>query len=334
MDIQQRLFQAIKAKLNENQSLAFEIADVLKLTNDSAYRRLRGDKQLSLQETQKLCNHFAITPDWFYKNDGDKQIIPFEYHAIQNTSNTFYDQLARIKESFSFGFANVEMIHISNDLSLFQLLQVPELTAFKLFFWSKTNHSFKELKNEKFSLERYMHYDESINKALRVIVKNYLDFPSVDIIGNQAITFFLNQISYYYDSGFFETKDDALILLEKLKELIQHYKKQAELGVKFLFKTDPRPDSPAIKLYANEIMNVNSIILAKVDHMKKTFVTTSGINFLESDSEPFYDVNYEWALNLMKKSIYLTEFSERERNKIFLEIDESINEQILKISQR
>ena len=62
-DIQNQLFNQIKDRLPENLSLVDEIADLLEISNDSAYRRIRGDKALEFEELGKLAKHFKISLD-------------------------------------------------------------------------------------------------------------------------------------------------------------------------------------------------------------------------------------------------------------------------------
>ena len=59
-DVQNAFFERVRQKLNANLSLVNEIADVLEMSNDSAYRRLRGETALSLNEAFILANHFQI----------------------------------------------------------------------------------------------------------------------------------------------------------------------------------------------------------------------------------------------------------------------------------
>jgi hypothetical protein len=57
---QQLFFKHIKSLLPQHISLADTIADVLNISNDSAYRRIRGETQISLEEIKKLCEKFKI----------------------------------------------------------------------------------------------------------------------------------------------------------------------------------------------------------------------------------------------------------------------------------
>ncbi len=62
-EIQQQLFGEIKRKIGENGSAADEIAGLLGISSDSAYRRMRGEKNISLDELYTLCSHYKISLD-------------------------------------------------------------------------------------------------------------------------------------------------------------------------------------------------------------------------------------------------------------------------------
>ena len=50
------LMQRIKEALPKNISLVDELADLLKISNDSAYRRMRGQTDLSVEKWQQSVN--------------------------------------------------------------------------------------------------------------------------------------------------------------------------------------------------------------------------------------------------------------------------------------
>mgnify|MGYP001792391527 FL=1 len=74
-DAQQLFFQHIKGLLSPHLSLADEVANVLNISNDSAYRRIRGDKAIALDEIKKLCIHFRISLDQFMHLNSDSVLF-------------------------------------------------------------------------------------------------------------------------------------------------------------------------------------------------------------------------------------------------------------------
>ena len=62
-ELQQNLFKLIKSKVAEDIPLAEEIAALLNISTDSVYRRIRGEKTLSIDELQTLCVHYKVSLD-------------------------------------------------------------------------------------------------------------------------------------------------------------------------------------------------------------------------------------------------------------------------------
>ena len=59
------LFQHLKSILPSHLSMADEVADLLEISPDSAYRRIRGEKPITLEELEKVCVHYNISLDQF-----------------------------------------------------------------------------------------------------------------------------------------------------------------------------------------------------------------------------------------------------------------------------
>ena len=86
-DIQVSFLNMVKKRLPPNISLADEISDILDISRDSAYRRLRGETILSLTEVRKISNHYGISLDTLLNTQNDS--ITFQYRSINNESFTF-----------------------------------------------------------------------------------------------------------------------------------------------------------------------------------------------------------------------------------------------------
>jgi hypothetical protein len=56
--LQEEVFNKIKSVLPPHLSLASAVANALHISEDSAYRRIRGEKPLSLPEFEMLCSKF------------------------------------------------------------------------------------------------------------------------------------------------------------------------------------------------------------------------------------------------------------------------------------
>ena len=93
-DVQTSFLNMIKESMPKNLSFADEIAELLNVSKDSAYRRLRGETTLSLAEIQKLCSHFGVSIDRLLGTSTDQ--ITFQYRAVDGVNLTFEDYLNSI----------------------------------------------------------------------------------------------------------------------------------------------------------------------------------------------------------------------------------------------
>ena len=86
--VQQLFFLHIKNSLLPHLALVDSIAEVLNISNDSAYRRIRGEKQISFEEIQKLSTHFKISLDQFLHLKSDSFLFT---GALPDKSDNFFD---------------------------------------------------------------------------------------------------------------------------------------------------------------------------------------------------------------------------------------------------
>ena len=63
MELQKKIFEHIQNAIPKDYIMVNEIADLLNISVDSAYRRIRGDKAIEIQETALLCTHYKISLD-------------------------------------------------------------------------------------------------------------------------------------------------------------------------------------------------------------------------------------------------------------------------------
>src|ERR1043166_6650675 len=68
---QTAFFTYLKNKLPAHLSLVDEVAELLNISIDSAYRRIRGENTLRFDEIQLLAKHFSVSLDQFLQLQQD-----------------------------------------------------------------------------------------------------------------------------------------------------------------------------------------------------------------------------------------------------------------------
>ena len=329
IDIQEQIFQKIIDQLPPNISLVDEISEILEISTDSAYRRIRGEKHLTIHEVQTLCEKYRFSVD----DLASKSIstVTFRANLLSEEGFNFTNYFESLLDNIQVVSIHeqAEVIFLLNEINLFQLVQVPEVYAFKLFYWQKSNLGFPGYRDKLFTFDLL---DDEIIKITSEITEYYTKLRTIELTTEETLISFLKQVLFYYEAGFFETKNDAKKLCEKLIELVEHLKHQAELGFKFAFGKKPAGKEGNFLLYYNDILLIDQTILVKAGDNISTYITNNGINLLQTYNKNFFQYNYQWCKNLIQKSTLISGTGEKERNKFFLKLNDKIQNVIRQIS--
>ncbi len=320
--IQNEFFKRIRSILPSHLSLVDEITEILDISNDSAYRRIRCEKQLSLDEFFLLCKHYDISSDEILSRHSDK--ICFRSYLLDEKDFRFekyLEALLRDLKSVS-EQKNPQFIFVLNELNLFQIIQIPEVAAFKFFFWSKSNLCFSDYKDLLFIANRT---NDRLRELNMEILHYYVQIPTIELMAQEALSSMMKQICFYHEAGFFKGSHETNSLCNKLIDLINHLRQQAELGFKFPYGTKPVGQEGNFMLYYNDLILVDNTILVSSDETRMTYITSNAINLLLTDNPVFYKRNYQWGKNMISKSTLISGTAEKERYKFFRGIEDQIN---------
>lgn len=320
-ELQQQLFKAIKSKMGESNTAVEEIAKLLGISNDSTYRRMRGDKTLTIDELQLLCNHYQVSLDQFMNVQAkgivfqgqymDKGNFRFEEYVISLLHNMTYINSFREKQFF----------YLCKDLPIFHQYHIREIAAFKWFFYLKTYFHFPGFEKKKF---RFTDHPDEIFSIERKVLDLYNQIPSVEIWNLENMNIFFRQIEFYRDGRVFESDQDIYKLYEAIEKLWEHLEQQASLGYKFNYGDADQKPIGEFKMYFNEVLLGDNNSMVVLDGVKMAFVSHTTINFMMTKDEGFTENMYNHIQNQMKRSTLISEVSEKERARFFRIIRQKI----------
>lgn len=291
-----------------------EVAELLKISYDSAYRRIRGQKVLSLGELQILSSHFNISLDTLFslKNENvvfrDFLIGP-DGIGIKDWLKVILNDMNRIHAA-----KDKVIMYSAKDPPLFHYFQLPEIAAFKTFFWQKTLLQFPEFEGKKFSLADI---DQEIRDLGLQCLAKYIRVPTIELWNVDTFIIVFSQMEYYWVSGLFENKEDIFILCEKFELWLRHIQKQAELGFKYIYGTEPVGIEDNFKLYLNEVVLNDNSIYVKMDDTCITYITDNVLSLLITSDPVFCKQKEKFLNSLCQKSSLISHVNEKERSKFF-----------------
>ena len=81
-NIQSVFLAQIRGRVSENISFADKLAELLNVSRDSAYRRIRGETVLSLDEVKTLCDRFGVSLDALFSPSANTSL--FHHRALSS----------------------------------------------------------------------------------------------------------------------------------------------------------------------------------------------------------------------------------------------------------
>ncbi len=311
---QDLLFQRIKGMLPSHNSIADVVSEILHVSSDSAYRRIRGETSLVLDEAAVLCRHFNLSLDQLLNIKSGT--VNFQNIRI-NLQNYKYEKyladLIRQVRDIS-NFKQKEIIYLTKDVPIFHNFYYQPLIAFRYFFWMKTLIMHPDFTDRSFELNCV---PPEIEKLSRKLIIEYTKIPSTEIWNTECINAAITQIEFYKDSGYFSSSADIKKVYEALEETLSHLKSQVENGCKFMPGENPRPKENNFKFFYNRVVLGDNTIMVVTDNVKTVFLNYDVLNYMTTRDEAFCDPCYRDLQNLMKRATLISQTSEKQRNVFF-----------------
>ncbi|MBL0232783.1 MAG: helix-turn-helix transcriptional regulator [Chitinophagaceae bacterium] len=322
--LQQQIFSTIREKLPTHLSLADELQELLGLSADSIYRRIRGEKPISLPELKTICEHFHLSLDEMLNLTNDS--VLFHAPGLTRKSPDFKEYLLAMREQFRYfnSFPEKKMHYLCKDLPFWYFYLFPEVAAFKTFLWMKTIHNYPSMKNQVFAMDEFP--SEEYFKIGQEIIQLYNLMPSEELWNNESINSTLNQISYYREAGIFATKEDEKKVIDSFSDMMGHLEDQCAAGRKFMPGDSELTYRSSIQFYVNELILGNNTILLNLGGKRLSLITHSVLSYLMTTDERFAELAFSSYNSLVGRSALISVSGEKERHRFFNNIQAKIKQ--------
>ncbi|MEI6455734.1 MAG: hypothetical protein WCO93_05555 [bacterium] len=312
-EIQGRLMNKIKSTLPVSISLVDELADLLQVSSDSAYRRIRGETALTIDEIFMICSHFKISFDSLTAVQAN--CVAFNYNEVM-TSQHFIRYLTEIRDDM-IRISKAPEKHITYaavDVPIFHYFKYPEYYYFKMFYWLRSVANDPELQLKKFTLSDI---DPQITDLCRQLADLYATIPSTEIWSDSILASVLKQVSYYWQSGVFETKEDAISLILSIKKTMETVQHESEMNLKLMVSGGSSDLRSNFILYHSEIEIGNNNILVAVGDVKILYSSFHTFNKMFTTNREFCLLSETWMKNLIKQANLISGVAEKYRFQFF-----------------
>ena len=312
--VQSLFFEQIRKRLPSHVSIVDELAELLDISRDSAYRRMRGETVLSLDEVKKLSVRFKISVDSIISPSPEGAF--FHYRAINKSDFTFKEWLKNIEENLSIlvNIPKAELWYFAKDTPVFYYFNSPLLSAFKMYFWMSAVLRHDGYRNQKFSISSV---PNELTALGRKIYDLYTSIPRTEIWSEETLNVTLRQIEFYNDCGFFAERSYGIQLCDEYLELMNNIRSWAEIGYK-------EKKESTFNLYKNDLIIADNTILFKMGEKRAVFLPYNTLNILSTTNEVFCKQADDYLMHLVTKSDRISTSNEKQRNTFFNQIEEKI----------
>lgn len=296
MDIKETIINKVLARIPAYLNPVDFLCDVLDISKESVYRRIKGEVSFTLEDMIKISSRLYISLDEIiYANQGGElgeQPIVFQSRSDQlfDPRKTFVEFLTAYIQNMEkiSKEENVEIMVAANRLMI--LTSVSYDYLFKFYYYKWVHQT--QLKPLNFSLSDAVLSDDII--ALRDKLKEY---PSIGthtyVIDNYFLKNTIREIQYYYNRQLIS--ENEMLLLQKdlykfvdVMEYILHQKTEKELCAKYIYLSTTQIESSGLYYKYGDKQMINLWI-------------SYGIN-IRSDHPRICNTYYSWFNSLKKFS--------------------------------
>ena len=330
--VQTGFFEKLKLALPPNISLANEVADVLGISVDGVYRRVRGETILSMDEMMKICLHFRISPGVSGgASRTDLLSATFNYRNIISDESGFEEYLKNILSDLKriHSVDPKQIIYAAEDVPIFHQFYFPVLSAFKIFFWQKHILYIPSLEGKKFDISGIK---PELFDVCKQIIEVYVKIPSIEIWHDDTVVSQIEMIEYAWEAGMFLDKETALKVCEALSDSLLVIEKQAAKSSKFIKEEKWAENEGNFSIYQSDVLIGNNHILIKAGNLRSVYLSLHSFNSMFTLDDHFCNETDQWLKNMIRKSSLISGVGEKQRNIFFNKAKQKVKDLMQRIS--
>lgn len=316
-DEQVEFFNRLKEAF-PNDSLAYELSDILNLSADSIYRRFRGETALSYGELLKIQQALNLKHSILFPTDHIEEVnFIYARPAYGNDMQIFLQEIAN-QMSLAHRKEQLHVSLASDDLPFFMHFLTPGLLSFKLHVFSNTPINFDGHKEEN---------APELDKLFSTILVRWLEANSDEVWGSAPLDSTLKQIEYAVENKLISTAH-AASLFKEINLLIDIINEWARTGKK---STGPIQGGN-IRLYHSELNVGEMNLILRFGEEVSVYKSNYGYGYLRTEHPIFCQQTSEWIQEMENKSILITGSGEKYRIRYMDMLRESVNQSARKLN--
>ena len=318
-EFQEKFVLQLKAVMPAHIAIAEELSELLNLSSDSIYRRLRCQSFFTFDEVAIISKKYGISLDGFLNLDSLQ--VSFNFNPMYGENNNFEKYLLWFSDYLT-ELSRSEGTHITyvcEDVPLFRHFKYNTLSAFKSFYWNKAVLNNEKLIGKKFHKDLVSDKIIELNKKT---IEAYYKINSIEVWTEETLKSTLKQVEFFWESDQFDSAEQAMIVINEIKQMLNDLKHECENGYK-----DFERKQGKFKFYVSEVMIGNNCVLIDFGNIasSRVFLSHNTFNSISTYNSAFVEETSQWMDNIKGKSILISGSAEKQRAIFFKKNAEMIN---------
>lgn len=293
------------------------VSDILCLSREAVYRRLRGDVRFSLEEASLIALKLDVSIDSLVglKNK-EKSLIRLNFLEQEKDFRVKYfekvNEQVALFESVTKKFDDSVLTSAFNRLPYTLFLHYENLSKFRLFKWG---YQMGALQNERF---KDLILSEELFAAQKKLVQKSRNINrTCFILSPTVFDSLIKEINYFYYLNLID-KDDMSVIKKELNGLLEEMENLAITG-SFNSKS-------SVYFYLSDLDLAFSNLLFKYGQYYYTYVNIYDLGGIESQNQRLCEYQEMWIEGQRRYSKLITESNEIERHRFFERQRRLVNE--------
>ncbi len=307
---QRRLFAYINETFDKKYNIAQVLQDLLKVSADSAYRRIRSETPLSFDEFALICQEWHLPFEMFI-NAKSRGIVfeKFEHGSVDTAISSHINSIVDFAKSLT-ERPGTMLYEINEELNILRIFNSELFSAFKIFVWNKSFLNNARLEGKSFDMAFVAEVKEQLQQSA-LMNGFYQHTDSTEILFDEILDVYLKQLLYYHECGFIDSPATSLTLLNELRQVLEQLQEDVNRGHK------TRSGEGQLIAYYSEIPLLNSVFLVKSHDGLRMFQGLQTLDYLTTTNEAYCKEVLERIENCFKRCIRLDGAAEKVRHQYF-----------------
>ena len=317
--MQEQFIKFLKTKSQDNTSFVDEIAGVLDIGYDAAYRRINLKTSITLEEAVKLARHYKVSLNRLFEIGNQNSILtelsprPSDEKGLELWFKQSYSNVAALTK-----IKNAELIWSGKDISLFRTLTDSYLTRYKMYVWLKDLNV--DIAKSKISFDEWMlNIPQSLLDSAVKVGEVYKHINITELWNDNTVIGTLQQVLYYYEARLV-SKDIALRICDDIHNIINNIENET-----INQSINNNDHKTFFRLYKCELHTLTNTAMFVTPHYKVFFSPFTVLDYLKVEHKDTCQMMYEFLQKQMSNSKLLATAGERDRTLFFKTIHQKIS---------